>query len=322
MPLKKWRTAAKAGAATVVAGSSAGTVSWAAYRHLMSQATSARGVIGRNTARPPEADGVYGPGDLTPERWRFDSSADIHLMVFGDSTAAGVGCTVADEVPGVLVARGLADETGKRVRLSTKAIGGATSKGLEGQVDAMFVAGPAPDAAIILIGANDVTKKFSVAGSATRLGNAVERLTAKGTVVAVGTCPDLGVVTAIPQPLRTLVRNWGLRLAKAQAEQTIKAGGYPVALADLLAPEFLAAPDTMFSADRFHPSAAGYELAARQLLPVLAAALGEWHGGPLPDLPEASAAAESRRFIPRAAASVDRFLRRRGAEIRAQTEER
>ena len=101
MPLKKWRTAAKAGAATVVAGSSAGTVSWAAYRHLMSQATSARGVIGRNTARPPEADGVYGPGDLTPERWRFDSSADIHLMVFGDSTAAGVGCTVADEVPGV-----------------------------------------------------------------------------------------------------------------------------------------------------------------------------------------------------------------------------
>jgi len=193
---------------------------------------------------------------------------------------------------------------------------------LEGQVDAMFVAGPAPDAAIILIGANDVTKKFSVAGSATRLGNAVERLTAKGTVVAVGTCPDLGVVTAIPQPLRTLVRNWGLRLAKAQAEQTIKAGGYPVALADLLAPEFLAAPDTMFSADRFHPSAAGYELAARQLLPVLAAALGEWHGGPLPDLPEVSAAAESRRFIPRAAASVDRFLRRRGAEIRAQTEER
>ena len=55
---------------------------------------------------------------------------------------------------------------------------------------------------------------------------------------------------------------------------------------------------------------------------VLAAALGEWHGGPLPDLPEVSAAAESRRFIPRAAASVDRFLRRRGAEIRAQTEER
>ena len=58
------------------------------------------------------------------------------------------------------------------------------------------------------------------------------------------------------------------------------------------------------------------------MLHVLAAALGEWHGGPLPDLPEVSAAAESRRFIPRAAASLDRFLRRRGAEIQAQNKER
>ncbi len=318
--MSRWKGAAKAGAATVIAGSSAGTASWAAYKHLMAQATSARGVIGRSTAKPPEADGVYGPGDRTPERWRIGSSADIHLMIFGDSTAAGVGCTVADEVPGVLVARGLADETEKRVRLSTKAIGGATSKGLEGQVDAMFVAGPPPDAAVILIGANDVTKKFSIAASAARLGNAVERLTAKGTVVVVGTCPDLGVVTAIPQPLRTVVRNWGLRLARAQSDATLKAGGHPVALADLLSPEFLAAPDTMFSADRFHPSAAGYELAARQLLPVLAAALGEWHGGPLPELPDVSAAAESRRFVPRAAASLESFLRRRRSETEAHNQ--
>lgn len=268
--------------------------------------------------KPPEADGVYTAGSPTPQRWRTGISADIHLMVFGDSTAAGVGCAVAEEVPGVLVARGLAEETDKRIRLSTKALAGATSKGLEGQVDAMFVAGPAPDAVVILIGANDVTKKYSISASATRLGDAVGRLTAQGTVVVVGTCPDLGVVTAIPQPLRTVVRNWGLRLARAQTAATLSAGGHPVALADLLAPEFLAAPETMFSADRFHPSAAGYELAARQLLPVLAAALGEWRGGPLPQLPEVSAAVESRRFGPRATASIERFLRRRGAEIEAQ----
>lgn len=318
MPVNRWQTAAKAGAATVLAGSSAGTASWAAYKALMSQASSARGVIGRNVTKPPEADGIYTAGSPTPQRWRPGVSADIHLMVFGDSTAAGVGCAFAEEVPGVLVARGLAEETDKRIRLSTKAIAGATSKGLEGQVDAMFVAGPAPDAVVILIGANDVTKKFSISASAMRLGDAVGRLTARGTVVVVGTCPDLGVVTAIPQPLRTVVRNWGLRLARAQSAATLSAGGHPVALADLLAPEFLAAPETMFSADRFHPSAAGYELAARQLLPVLAAALGEWRGGPLPQLPEVSAAVESRRFGPRATASIERFLRRRGAEIEAQ----
>ncbi len=88
----------------------------------------------------------------------------------------------------------------------------------------------------LVIGANDVTKKFSIAASAARLGDAVERLTAKGCVVAVGTCPDLGVVTAIPQPLRTVVRNWGRRLAHAQTARTLSAGGHPVALADLLSP--------------------------------------------------------------------------------------
>lgn len=67
---------------------------------------------------------------------------DLHLMIFGDSTATGYGSATADEVPGVLLARGLAEESGKRIRLSTKAIVGATSKGLSGQIDAMFVAGP------------------------------------------------------------------------------------------------------------------------------------------------------------------------------------
>ncbi|MGU3431869.1 SGNH/GDSL hydrolase family protein [Actinomycetes bacterium M1A6_2h] len=309
MPTQRWQNAAVAGAATVLAGSGAGTLSWAAYRHLMAQASAARGVIGRSTEKPPEADGIYTAGCDRPEPWRIGGRADLHLMIFGDSTAAGMGCTVADEVPGVLVARGLAEESGKRIRLSTKAIPGATSKGLKGQVDAMFVAGPPPDAAVVLVGANDVTKKFSVGSSAARLGDAVGRLRRSGAVVVVGTCPDLGVVLAIPQPLRAVVRTWGHQLARAQSDATLKAGGHPVALADLLAPEFLAAPDRMLSADHFHPSAAGYALAAEQLLPVLAAALGEWNGGPLPTLPTVSQAAESRRLAARLTHAANRFVR-------------
>src|SRR5690606_29312451 len=172
-PRIRWRTAAVTGAATVLAGSSAGTASWAAYRYLMAQAGVARGVIGRDTSKPPEADGIYLPGAVRPEPWRLDRHADLHLMIFGDSTAAGVGCTDATEVPGVRLARGLAEATGRSIRLSTKAISGATSKGLSGQVDAMFVAGPPPDAAVILIGGNDITKKHSVGRSAGRLKRAV-----------------------------------------------------------------------------------------------------------------------------------------------------
>ncbi|WP_328388147.1 SGNH/GDSL hydrolase family protein [Nocardia sp. NBC_00416] len=268
-----WRTAAVAGAATVLVGSGAGTASWAAYRMLTTQAGAARGLIGRDTSKPPEADGIYAPHGYEP--WRTGKHADLHLMIFGDSTAAGLGCSSAAEVPGVRIAHGLADTTGRRIRLSTKAISGATSKGLAGQVDAMFVAGPPPDASVVLIGANDVTKKHSISRSAQRLGTAVGRLHEAGSVVVVGTCPDLGSVTAIPEPLRTVVHRWSLQLSRAQIAATRAAGGRTVAMGDLLSKDFRAAPEQLFSADGFHPSAAGYALAATHLLPELLRALGE-----------------------------------------------
>src|SRR5699024_781590 len=132
------------------------------------------------------------------------------------------------------------------------------------------------DAAVILVGANDVTGMQAPRTASAQLGSAVARLRGNGAAVIVGTCPDLGVITAIPQPLRSVTRRWGLRLARLQSSATRAAGGHPVPLADLLAPEFLAAPEKLLSPDRFHPSAAGYGLAAEQLLPVLCSALDVW----------------------------------------------
>ena len=176
---------------------------------------------------------------------------------------------------------------------------GATSKGLSGQIDAMFVAGPPPDAAVIMIGANDITKMNGIGPSARRVGAAVRRLRAAGAVVVVGTCPDFGVVTAIPQPLRLVARTRGLRLARAQAGAVRAAGGVPVPLADLLSPEFLQAPEVLFSDDMFHPSAAGYALAAKQLLPALCNALGEWIGGAVPEPPLQSRAGDANTLLAR-----------------------
>jgi lysophospholipase L1-like esterase len=264
-------------------------------RNLLTvQANRARGVIPKIREAPPRADGVYSSAGGAVQRWYRGDPFDLHLMVFGDSTATGLGCRTAEEVPGVLIARGLAEETGKRIRLSTKALVGATSKGLSGQVDAMFVAGPPPDVAVIMVGANDITALNGIGHSARRLGAAVRRLRASGAVVVVGTCPDFGVILAIPQPLRWAARTRGLRLARAQAGAVRAASGVPVPLADLLAPEFLQAPERLISEDHYHPSAAGYELAARLLLPALLNALGEWTGGPVPQLPWVSSAAEAR----------------------------
>ncbi|MCV7125952.1 SGNH/GDSL hydrolase family protein [Mycobacterium lacus] len=259
---------------------STGTAYVGARNLLVGQATQVRTVIPKSWDAPPRADGVYTRGGVPVQRWRRGMPVDMHLMVFGDSTATGYGCQSAEEVPGVLIARGLAEQTGKRVRLSTKAIVGATSKGVCGQVDAMFVAGPPPDAAVIMIGANDITALNGIGPSARRLESVVRRLRARGAAVVVGTCPDFGVITAIPQPLRYLARARAKRLARAQATAVKAAGGVPVPLAHLLAAQFRAAPELMFSADRYHPSATAYALAAEQLLAGLRDALGEKVGGP------------------------------------------
>lgn len=276
---------------------------------LTGQAEQARSIIPKSWDIPPRADGVYAPGGGPVHRWERGLDVGMHLMVFGDSTATGYGCRDADEVPGVLMARGLADITGRPVRLSTKAIVGATSKGLAGQVDAMLVAGPRPDAAMIMIGANDVTTLNGIGPSARRLGSAVRRLCDGGTAVVVGTCPDFGWITAIPQPLRWTARSLGLRLATAQSTETRAAGGVPVPLADLLTPHFLSEPERLFSEDHYHPSADGYALAASQLLRAMCHALDvdmpESSWVPLPDAsPEATPLARLNRLLRRRATGV------------------
>lgn len=300
------RTLAVAGVLASTGGAVVG-----ARNLLTGQAEQARSIIPRAWDVPPRADGVYSPDGGPVRRWERGMEFGLHLMVFGDSTAAGYGCLSGDEVPGALVARGLAEALGSPVRLSTKAIVGATSKGLASQVDAMLVAGPPPDAAIIMIGANDVTTLNGIGPSAKRLGAAVRRLQAGGTTVVVGTCPDFGWVTAIPQPLRWTARSIGLRLARAQAAETRAAGGVAVPLADLLTPHFMTEPERLFSEDHYHPSADGYALAAGQLLSALCQALGRSSPElPWAALPPAGAGAAT-------LARLGRLLRGRGIGVPA-----
>lgn len=138
----------------------------------------------------------------------------------------------------------------------------------------MLVTGPPPNAAVIMVGANDVTTLNGIGPRRDDFGAVVRRLRSVGAAVVVGTCPDFGVITAIPQPLRWTARSLGLRLARAQIAEVSAAGGVPVPLADLLGSHFRTDPHRMLSDDRYHPSAAGYALAAGQLPPPLCRALG------------------------------------------------
>lgn len=264
-------TGARALRGLLVAACSVGGLSGATYGLLTGQARRAKDVIGRPKSLPLNADGVYLPDGTGPVAAAAPGDA-LSFAMLGDSTAAGVGAETPEQLPGVLLAKGLAEESGRPVRLVTHAVSGAKTVDLPGQVDRALIA--APDIALVIIGGNDVTSRTRIDRSAALLAEQVSRLMVAGAAVVVGTCPDLGVVQPIPQPLRAIARRWALTLARAQRRALDRIGAASVPIADLLAPEFLNRPEELFSLDRFHPSGAGYEVAASMLLAPLCSAAG------------------------------------------------
>lgn len=311
---------------TAVLVGAGGAMAGAAYGMLSRQGRRARRTLAIPGWFPFRADGVYlpdGSGPLPPSE---HTENVLVLALLGDSSAAGLGVDRPEDLPGVVLARGLAEEAGRPVRLDTLAICGSTTRGLGDQVDAALV--DPPHAALIMIGVNDVTLRMPPRHSATLLGEGISRLRAAGSTVVMGTCPDLGSVRAIPQPLRAIARAWSLALARLQRAAVLRAGGLPVPLADLLATEFSARP-ALFSRDHFHPSTAGYDAACSVLLPALCSVLGVWGSGSLcvPALSTAVSArpaaappatghlASPEGWSHRAAAVLDRGMRR----VRRQT---
>ena len=170
-----------------------------------------------------------------------------------------------DELPGVLLARGIAADAGRPVRLVSHGLTGARTSDLTRQVEVCLAA--PPDLVVILVGANDLRDLVPPRRSAAQLRTAVHDLVSAGIPVVVGTCPDFGVITAIPQPLRTVLSTWSLRLAALQERAALASGGASVPLARLVSPQFVGNPQ-MFAGDHFHPSGAGYERAMAAVLPV------------------------------------------------------
>ncbi|WP_232796920.1 SGNH/GDSL hydrolase family protein [Blastococcus atacamensis] len=246
-------------------GGSVGIAGAALVALLHEEARAARRKVEARTDKtdPPSGDGVYGRGRGKP----------IVFTVLGDSSAVGLGVTRSSQTPGVLVAAGLAELAERPVRLVRLAVSGARARDLEAQVDRALAERPA--VALIMIGANDVTSRTPTAVSVGHLTDAVRRLTAAGCEVVVGTCPDLGTIRPIAQPLRSFARRWSRQMAAAQTIAVVEAGGRTISLGSLLGPAF-ASDHGMFSNDEFHPSAAGYAAAAAVLLPAVADAVGVW----------------------------------------------
>ncbi len=244
-------------------GGAVGALGALGWGLLRAEASLARRTIGQPGTAAPLASGSWGRGRT--------GRPPLRLAVIGDSSAAGFGCDTAEQTPGALLAGCLARELSRRVLLDVVAVVGARSADLDAQVARALVR--PVDLAVVMVGANDVTHRVPAADAARDLARAVTTLREAGAAVAVGTCPDLGTVKPVWQPLRTVARLQSRRMAVAQAVAAVEAGAVSVSLGDLLGPEFGSTPH-LWSADRFHPSPAGYRRLVAVLLPAALQALG------------------------------------------------
>src|SRR6266536_3096134 len=99
----------------------------------------------------------------------------VKTLIFAAGSVGGLfGAAyglLPDQLPGVRLARGLADELGRPVRLATHAISGSRTTDLEEQVDRALI--DPPDLALVIIAGNDVTTRTSISTSATLLSRQV-----------------------------------------------------------------------------------------------------------------------------------------------------
>jgi lysophospholipase L1-like esterase len=204
----------------------------------------------------------------------YDGRVTLRLAVLGDSIAAGQGASRREDTLAERLRRGLA-EAGVDASTQVFAVSGARSRDLRGQVTRAIAW--EPDLAVVVIGANDVTHRTPPQQAAQELAETVRRLRGAGAEVVVAPAPDLSAVPHVPPAMRAAVRAASHGLRRRQIEAAA-AEGARIADADATTSGAFDADATLFSADRFHPSSAGYAVIAGQLLPHVLDAAGAVNG--------------------------------------------
>jgi lysophospholipase L1-like esterase len=195
----------------------------------------------------------------------------LKLAVLGDSIAWGQGATRERDRLSHRLSEGLAVH-GFETETRVFAVRGARSLGLAAQVDRALEWSPA--LVVVVIGANDLTHLEPVEPAVAALADAVRRLRSRGADVVVAPAPDLSAVPHVPVFLREVVRAAGETFRARQVSAVIAEGGR-IGDPEKRASRAFAADPSLFSADRFHPSSAGYSVIADSLLPALVQAAND-----------------------------------------------
>lgn len=207
-----------------------------------------------------DASGIYGLGVGRP----------VRLAVLGDSTLTGPGLDGPEEI---FVAQAAA-RLPHRVRLEHHAVGGSRVQDVLYHQLPRVLADP-PTVAFLSVGANDVIHGTPVRRFARDLRVVLMTLAAVGVETLACGIADLSVLPRVPRTLKPLLaaRSAGLDRRHERVVETIhRATRVPPDR--LTNPEFRTWGVALFTADRFHPNAAGHGLWAEACFPFLATAVG------------------------------------------------
>ena len=199
-------------------------------------------------------------------RWGPASGAPLRLVVLGDSTAAGVGAGK----PQLSYPAQLAEELGHdgfRVELTALGVSGArTANVLKEQLP--LAEASRADLVFVGVGANDAIHVTPIDSVRRDMDEMLRRLKATGASVVVAGAPDMRI-EAFLEPLRSLT-GWRGRMVEDAITDVAHSHGVPVVpLRAVAGPRFAANPRLYNSADKLHPSAAGYGVWVDAILPVI-----------------------------------------------------
>jgi lysophospholipase L1-like esterase len=195
---------------------------------------------------PLEISGTIGPEDGEP----------LTLVVLGDSSVAGVGADAAEDTLTYGVAKALSDQ----YRVSLHALGVSGSR-LANVVNQQLpqLEGLEADIVLVCVGTNDVTHGTTIREARRQLRLLVEglALVAPDAKVIVSGLPPAETSTAFHRPLRDLLGFRALLFTRLYRAELTPNGIAVFDIAKLTKSAFHGKRE-MFSADRFHPSSAGY----------------------------------------------------------------
>jgi lysophospholipase L1-like esterase len=195
---------------------------------------------------PLEISGTIGPEDGEP----------LTLVVLGDSSVAGVGADAAEDTLTYGVAKALSDQ----YRVSLHALGVSGSR-LANVVNQQLpqLEGLEADIVLVCVGTNDVTHGTTIREARRQLRLLVEglALVAPDAKVIVSGLPPAETSTAFHRPLRDLLGFRALLFTRLYRAELTPNGISVFDIAKLTKSAFHGKRE-MFSADRFHPSSAGY----------------------------------------------------------------